>query len=281
MRRLSESFLRNLIDGFLRELNKLVIKDADLDLQIRDKYLNIYYKGNSLLKLDEISPERYRVEIHPEFTGGKTFPDLVNEKTTGDFICQVPSIKERILIKGKSSLEIEYEQMIIRANNYERRNNTDYFVIDRQVAAGKAGRFDLTGVYWQSGHRKEKQEVPLCLMEIKFALNPDIQNLHKQISRYYEAVREKAGSMADEAEGILHQKIELGHIDQPDYLLKAMKTLTVSKEIENFQFIIILIDYNPRSSLLDLDKLKGLPFLNQLKIFRTGFALWWDRFDQL
>jgi hypothetical protein len=38
---------------------------------------------------------------------------------------RIPLLKENIIRYGKSSLEIEYEQMIIRANNYEPRNNTE------------------------------------------------------------------------------------------------------------------------------------------------------------
>ena len=61
--------------------------------------------------------------------------------------------------------------MIIRANNYEPRNNSEYYIIDRQITAGDAGRFDLTGIYWARGKRRKGQEVSLCLMEVKFALN--------------------------------------------------------------------------------------------------------------
>jgi len=164
--------------------------------------------------------------------------------------------------------------LIIRANNYEPRNNSEYYILDRQLTAGKAGRFDLTGIYWGRAQRRKGQEVPLCLMEVKFALNPDIQNLHEQIGRYYDAIREQASVMAEEAEEMLRQKIELGHINQPANRLEAMKTLTISRDIGKFQFMLFLIDYNPHSSLLNLEKINRLPFAHQLRIYRGGFALW-------
>ena len=96
MRKLSDSFLYNLTNGFLSKLNQRAIHDTDLDLQIRDNYLNIYYKGNSLLRLEEITPDRYQVKIHPKFTKGTVFLDLVDEETTRFFLDQIPILKENI-----------------------------------------------------------------------------------------------------------------------------------------------------------------------------------------
>lgn len=87
--------------------------------------------------------------------------------------------------------------------------------------------------------------------------------------------------MAEEAEGILRQKIELGHFNLPANRLAAMKTLLISRDINQFQFILVLIDYNPHSSLLNMEKLMGLPFVNQLKIFITGFAMWEENLKSL
>ena len=53
MRQLPATFMHALTDGFLRGITRLVRIDHDLDLEIRDNYLNIYYKGNSLLRLAE------------------------------------------------------------------------------------------------------------------------------------------------------------------------------------------------------------------------------------
>jgi hypothetical protein len=41
-----------------------------------------------------------------------------------------------------------------------------------------------------------------------------------------------------------------------------------------FQFILILIDYNPNSRLFQPTALRALPFAAQIKIFQTGFGMW-------
>ena len=274
MRKLSETFMACLTDGFLAGLVKYVRNDFDLDMEIRDNYINIYYKGNSLLKLAEAKPDHYRAEIDPKFLVDVDAPGFKDAPSVDRFLKDIPKIKENIIRAGHSSIETEYEQMIIRANNYEPRNNSEYFIVDRQYSAGKAGRFDLTGVYWPRVGRHKGQTVRPCLMEIKYALNQDIQNLHEQIDRYYQAINADPAGFAREAESILSQKLKLGLFNQPKNRIEAMETLKFSTDINDFQFIIILIDYNPYSSHLNLKKVAELPYASQIKIMHSGFAMW-------
>jgi hypothetical protein len=216
---------------------------------------------------------RYKAEIHKKFLEGVTMSLDFTKSTTPQFVKNIPLIKENIIKHGKRSLETEYEQMIIRANNFERRNNTEYFVVDRQYTV-KEGRFDLTGFYWERKGRRRNQEVPVCLMEIKFALNQDIQLVHEQLAKYYEPIKNKAADIAEEMETVFKQKLALGLYDQPIERLNAMKTLTFSRDINNFQFILVLVDYNQNSRLLALEKIRKLPFANQIKVFYSGFGMW-------
>lgn len=273
MRKLSETFMDALKDGILSRIRKKVIEDKDLDLQIRNNYLNLYYKGNSLLKLKEVHGTKYKVDIHSKFVGDLSIPEIKNQKTADLFLGKIPDLKENILKHGRSSLELEYEQLIIRANNDELRNNSEYFIIDRQYVGG-AARFDLMGFFWDRNNRRREQEVPLCFMEVKFALNQDIKSLHSQIGKYYKAIKGTAGKIAEEAEVTFRQKLALDLFEQPLNRVEALKTLTFSKKIEQFQFILVLVDYNPNSTQLKLDKLRKLPFSDQISVFYSGFAMW-------
>jgi hypothetical protein len=53
-----------------------------------------------------------------------------------------------------------------------------------------------------------------------------------------------------------------------------MKTLTFSRDIRDFQFILVLVDYNPNSSRLEMEQIRQLPFAHQVRVFRTGFGMW-------
>ncbi len=274
MRKLSSTFLQCLKSGFLSPITEQVKCDHDLNLDIREGYINIYYKGNSLLRLVEInSLIRYKAEIHPKFLEGIDIPLDFTEETVPLFIENIPRIKQNIIKHAQGSLELEYEQMIIRANNLEPRNNTEYFIVDRQSIIGE-DRFDLTGFFWDRNGRRSHQEASVCLLEIKFALNPDIQFVHEQLARYYKSIKGNAAAVAEELETVFRQKLRLGLYNQSPERINAMKTLTFSRNIEDFQFILVLVDYNPNSSLLAMEKIQQLPFANQVKVFNTGFGMW-------
>jgi hypothetical protein len=274
MRKLSTTFLNCLKCGFLSPITEYVRDDHDLNLEIRKSYINVYYKGNSLLQLSEIgSLLRYKAVIHKKFLEGLELPLDFSESTVPLFIKSIPLIKANINKYGQDSLELEYEQIIVRANNFEPRNNTEYFIVDRQYKIGK-DRFDLTGIYWDRNKRRRSQQVPVCLLEVKFSLNSDIRNVHKQLARYYESITGIAAEIAEELETIFKQKLELKLYDQSPDRLRAMKTLTFSRDIKDFQFVLVFVDYNPNSSLLALQNIRQLPFADQIRVFHTGFGMW-------
>ena len=274
MRRLSDDFLHCLQSGILKDITEMVKKDHDLNLEIRDGFINIYFKGHSLLKLKEVYPSRYKVDIHKAFKKDLDIPpELTDTKTSAIFLNHLPQLKQNIILHGKGSAEIEYEQMIVRANNYEPRSSSEYFIIDRQIVVA-AGRFDMTGIFWGHYGRRKNQKVNLCLFEVKFSLNSDISDVHNQLSKYYEALKPIAGSFAEGCETVFRQKLELGLYDQSSDRLEAMKTLKISRELSDFQFILVLVDYNPNSRQLDLSQLENLPFAKQVKIFHGGLAMW-------
>lgn len=273
MHGLSNKYFDCLKSGFLSDITNSVKRDPDLNLEVRDAYINVYYKGNSLLKLTETGSSLYKAEIDDKFLEGINVPLEFTEGMITQFLSAIPLLKQNIVKYGQKELEIEYEQMIIRANNYEHRNNTEYFIVDRQYTVND-GRFDLTGIFWDRNSRRQNQEVPVCLMEVKFALNSDIKEVHNQIARYYESIRLHAADFAEEMQIVFRQKIELGLYQQSRERLDALKTLSFSKSIEQFQFILVLVDYNPNSSKLDLQSLSNLPFANQIKVFFCGFAMW-------
>ncbi len=272
MRKLSQNFFNNLKSGFLSSITESVRKDPDLNLEIREGYINVYYKGNSLLKLGE-RKSKYRAQIGKKFLNGVNFSLDFTEDTVGQFMESIPLLKQNIVKYGKRSLETEYEQMIIRANNFESRSNTEYLIIDRQ-SANKDGRFDLTGIFWDRNHRRKNQEVPISLMEVKFALNTDIKDVHQQLARYYGFIKSNTAKIAEEMQEIFRQKLELGLYMQSPEQIEALKTLMLSKDINQFQFILILVDYNPNSKKLDLKSLAQLSFAKQVRILFGGFAMW-------
>jgi hypothetical protein len=126
MRQLSNPFLAALKSGFLSGITRLAVADPDLILEIRENYINVYCKGNSPLKLTETARARYKIAVHPKFTAGLDVPaELVDLETTVRFLACVPRLKSKIPVRGQN----------IRANNFEPRNVSKYFIVDRKCLA--------------------------------------------------------------------------------------------------------------------------------------------------
>ncbi|HEX2922468.1 MAG TPA: hypothetical protein VHS28_00385, partial [Chloroflexota bacterium] len=232
---------------------------------------------HSLLKLTKDN-RGYGVAIHEEFRVPEPgIPErLDGPSQVEQFIRAIPHIKYRIaLYRERRNREIEFEQLLIRANNCEHESNSDFFIVDRQVSMpGDVGQLDLLAIYWKAEHRKRNQVVPLELIEVKFGLNNDIYKVCDQLRRYYCYVRGNIEEAAEGAERLLKQKIDLGLFDQPQNRLDAMRTLKISRRVEDLRCGVVLVDYNPNSTLLDGNKwvIEAMP--QPVDVFRAGLGLW-------
>jgi len=278
MRTLDKKFVTELKKGGLfHPIVEYVINDTALDFEIRDEYINIYFKGNSILKLNE----NRKFKIHKKFIKGTSLSKFIFSSTIDvkNYLDNVPLIKNNVIsVKSKRpTLEIEYEQLLIRSNNLNKNVNSEIYLTDRQYADNvNNSRFDLSGFFWSRKNRKRNQTVPLTFIEVKYSLNPDISDIDKQIDKYYNAVKSNILNIASETEYLKNLKIELGLINQSKDRLDALKTLKVSDKIQDAKFIIALIDYNPNSKLFDKNKLRSLSYSNQIEMFNCGLAVWTD-----
>jgi hypothetical protein len=194
-----------------------------------------------------------------------------------DFLIALPILKSNVsLVKSKRpGLEIEFEQLVVRVNNMISSVNSEYYITDRQFADSTSHlRFDLSGICWPREKRRKNGRAKLAFLEIKYSNNPDIQNIDSQITKYYNYISNNIDNLAAETESLLKAKIRMGLIRQESNRLDALKTLSVSNDINDAVIIVVLIDYNPHSLLFDENKLKALPFKNQIRLFKTGLGMW-------
>jgi hypothetical protein len=271
---LDPDFELALREGSLAPLLEATSCDRDVVLEIRENSLNMYFKGQSLLRLDKVQTV-YKPFSHPKFLVG--LPELRDAPSFNaeDFVRAMPRIKENILRLGSDGSEIEYEQLVVRANNGEARLNTEYYIIDRQVAtADGKGQFDLLGFVWPRKNRAKNRLVPLALLEVKYGQNPDIKHLHVQLAKYHEALGANFGSLVEDAELLFKQKLRLGLVCGTPEQQAALKDIVISPNLDHVRFGIVLVDYNPASRALDLQRLAELPFSRQIDIFHVGFGLW-------
>ena len=279
MRQLSNTFMNALNEGHLNPLTNLVRDDDSLDFQIRENEINIYFKGNVLLKLHS----NYKITIDDKFTKGCDKIEFLNEAVeVTSFIKNVPYIKHQITLHSSTN-EREYEQLFIRTNNCDL-NPSEYFILDRQYTReGETNsQLDMIGLHWSRNNRQKNKTVPLSIFEIKYALNNDISTVHEQLQRYYDYVNNNFENLAMEMESILKQKTSLKVLSKSKKydIDKKLGKLSIVKDPKLVHYVIVLVDYNPNSTLLNLNILRELEFYKQVKIFHCGLGLWSQFFDR-
>lgn len=241
-RGLSERFVEDLRIGCLAELLPAA-RAAELDVQIRDDYLNLYHHGQAALKLVGLKRGDYRAEIHHKYlftvplAGGRHAGEYVAFKADADFIrryvMHLPSILTNI--DPFCRPEATAEQRLALGSHAP---DCPVVFIDRQVCqSGRADQIDLLGV--------TRDETPrVVVAEVKHGLNSDIQHLAAQLGRYQTWLTDDDGAATQEVahvyRTVISQRQQLGLLS-PEVRLPEDPV-----EVEG---LIVLCDYKPKSVL--------------------------------
>ncbi|MGI6450476.1 MAG: hypothetical protein ACOX3R_09315 [Desulfitobacteriia bacterium] len=256
MRGLLETFLNDLKNGILTEILERVKADATLDLEIRENYINIYYRGGNALKIIEKSASTYEFSmdtgyiVDSELKANLERPQIVNNASSvSEWLKNLPVIKDQMdLYFGRNSKEREYQQVVVLENNYgSTANDTDYYICDIEYA-NPNGRFDMVAVKWPSTApaRKRTNNLDLAFIEMKYmdkaltgpsGLKDHIKGMLKFLSN-----PQNLASIKEEMVKVFKQKVQLG-------LLQGIK------EIESFsdrkpEYIFILANHDPAKTAL-------------------------------
>lgn len=176
-RHIKDDFLDKLKISILPELVQL---DDTLDMQLRGKYVQIYYRGCPILTINmpknetitDIDLKGCDPEFFQKTNITKVFPTLSNLDI--EYIPQTKHAIDVYITTIKESSEIEIQQFIVRNNNYSRiSNSTDYFIIDIEYKTRSGKEFDLVAVKWDSEAPKRKTPKAniLTIFELKIGEN--------------------------------------------------------------------------------------------------------------
>ena len=272
--RLTPKFKHDLQEGILAPLLDLVKKDRDLLLEIRFGYIDLYFKGNGLIKIQPLAPEssEYAITSHEKFLPGAPLDSLKTEANE-DLIKEIPCIKHRIATHKSYASEIEIEHFLIRMNNREPGVNSEYFAVDRQGVYGENNdKIDVLGVCWPRVNHTTFAKLDLCVMEVKFAMGSKVGEIACQLERYHKILSADIQRVAGDAQALLREKIDLGLLGS-DKRLKKLKKLEISDRMDDVRCVIVLAEQNPYSESLDPRSLSSVLF-RRIEIFRVGFGLW-------
>ena len=259
--------------GILHPVLLLARRDKDIILDIRAERIDLYCKGHIVFQVEKIG-DRYLVRGPHKLFSAK--PDFYAK--SGELLSyietELPVIKHLIATHSATGREVEFEQAIIRACNYEN-TNSDYLIVDRQVATpGRAAQIDLLGVVWQ---KHSNLEAFPALLETKYLTRGGVGNIADQIAGYYDHIKSDFEPFKRDLQDLLQQKARLRLF--PGLSVGAqenLKNVRIIGGIEKLDIVAALVDYSPRAGNDYIDALRALPFASQITIKRLGFAMWKD-----
>jgi len=252
-------------------------------MEFRGTYLNIYYQGHSILNLNKNGC----ITIDRKFLRGveqKVPSALKTSEDVNAYLEVLPHIKDNVTycpseagIRSSKSRELEFEQLLIRANNLESRNNSEYIILDRQYVVNRGvDRWDLVALRWPIENRgRPHQEGYLSIIEVKYAQNPDIQDINSQIGRYAQYLEAHLPEICEDMQHILNQKLELGLLTKTEGQINRLRKLPIKPNIAETEIIVYLIDYNQNSNLAKrAEKTEKPDFPGKVYVALGGLALW-------
>ena len=270
-RKLSDAFMTDLkAGGKLSPLLMRIKEDDTLLLAIRDNYVNIYYRGGSLFKVEVVSgpsvafPDSqsiYRVKFDTNYNKGYpslpvNFPAHVSDAVqTVALVDAIPGLKfvmDRFFsLHGKS--EREFQQLVARENNWSPiANETDYFIVDIEIAGMLANaKYDMLAVRWLSHERSRPRMLVPVLIEMKYGINALVGDLglEKHLKDAY-ALKADEMSWGNLVRGL---EVQIQQLDELE-LLKFNRSTRVERleinKTDKPELIFLLANYNPASKKL-------------------------------
>lgn len=177
-RAISDEFMKDLQDGKLAGLTRRIQTDDTLMLALRGSYINVYYRGGSILRLTEHNGS-YAAEFDVNYTGGQErikFPKSISSaEHCAEWLAALPALKEAMNahFAAKRKSEREFQQLVAWENNRSLiANDTEYFITDIEFAdAEQNARLDMLGLKWRSKDRKDETVCRPVFIEMKYGIN--------------------------------------------------------------------------------------------------------------
>lgn len=291
MRKLSETFINDLAEGFLHPMLERVQKDATLCLEIRKDYINIYYRGGNIIKIKEEKLGKYSASFDVKYFSKPTPSNLSFIKKNNvlslprdvaSWVDAIPLLKEQMdfwFAKNPRN-EREFQQLIVRENNFQGPfNETDYYIFDIEYADAKTkSKFDLVAARWRSTAEDHKvKKVGMSVIEMKYkegalsgkaGMKKHIDDLTKFFKNPSKINEFKAEMLT-----VFNQKHELG-------LIKSKHPIEAFWD-EKPEVILIFANHKPASKKLYNELttiaplLEGAPFVLKIAVSNfMGFGLY-------
>ena len=275
-RALGGAFLVDLADGVLAPLLEGVKLDATLSLELRGEYINVYYRGGSLLRVSASGPAGgYDVFFDGRYFRGEDvvdYPGAVDAAEDVRHLFEVTPFLKRAMDRffpKRRNEEREVQQRIVYDNNVSSiALGTDYYACDIEYASSY-GKFDIVAVHWPSSQeRKRSRNRRLVFIEVKHgddALSEASGIVaHVRDVNAFASDAGRLGEIKSDMVRVFNQKRSLGLLE----CNKDLKSFGTEKPL----FVLMLANHDPDSIKLrrELGKLPPSPHV-ELRLGTASF----------
>lgn len=260
MRSLTKNLFNELKNGKLHTLLEYVQNDDTLDMEFRNNYITIYYRGGNIISVTESKNNddsySYTWEgINKDYLKGYKQKHEDAEQFE-EYIPEAKHIIDRYICKIKNHLgEKEIQQLIVRENNYSPNSqDTDYFIVDMEYEQNNS-RFDLIALRWDSNRSaRRSNKVSFAVIEIKQGYKsvrtskkkPGLKSHQDDFDDFYLTKEIKNDFLQ-----IFKQKCELGLILANEKIKGIKQDYELDNDNDNdIDFICLLANYKKASTNL-------------------------------
>lgn len=288
-RLISPDFERHLIAGHLSPILQRVLHDDTLSLEIRDGYVDIYYRGGRLLGIHGNGRSgKFRTEfdwrycnVDPNYCPflPKRPPHVITSKEQATEWVDAFALYKQVMdvrFFEHPKLEREFQQLVLRDNNRHVVGElSEYTIIDIEYVqpagafSGKRAdfRFDMIGLRWPAkGPSRRSHVATPVLVEMKvgdgaLASHPvgrDSARLEPGLKKHVGDIEEflKPAPGATTSKRYDRLRTELSAVLATKQRLKLpsipqnMKELEITELSDRPEVVFILANHQPRSGIL-------------------------------
>ena len=219
-----EKMYNSLLNGNLRKMLNVIVESGDLDVQIRNNYLNIYYRGGNIAK---VNSER-SVEFDENYfsgidTDGKEEKRSIVEKFKKyDYKAYFETAKQVMnkWFKEHPNPERDEQHLLAVANKYAQ---SDYAIIDIEYQVSIQSEFSCTFIPRNKNNPKKprfdiiavNKRGQVAVIELKKGVGAleNTSGLQEHLDCYNASIGRNYVPFMEEIQKLLVQKQQLGLVD--------------------------------------------------------------------